>query len=121
PSKDKKNFYIFDVCGNLQIFNQQADTPSSGSAPGLNEKIFSLRVELIGELDRANPEDAMRNLRRETTEQLRARVASMPIENFLVRNKRRLVEKYTDPAAWEELDVAAQGELTREVAGLPSV
>ena len=31
------------------------------------------------------------------------------------------MEKYSDPAAWETLDVAAQGELTREVAGLPSV
>jgi type I restriction enzyme R subunit len=121
PGKDKKNFYIFDVCGNLEFFNQQADTRSGGSAPGLNEKIFSLRVELIAELDRANSEDSLRNLRRETAEQLRARVAAMPIENFLVRNKRRLVEKYTDPAAWEELDIATQGELIHEVAGLPSV
>ncbi len=121
PGKDKKNFYIFDVCGNLEFFSQPVNPPSGGSAPGLNEKIFGLRVELIGELDRANPEDALRQLRIGTAEQLRAHVATMPIENFLVRNKRRLVEKYSDPAAWDELDVAAQGELTREVAGLPSV
>lgn len=45
----------------------------------------------------------------------------MPVEDFLVRNKRRLVENYSHPGAWEQLNVAAQGELTREVAGLTSV
>jgi hypothetical protein len=45
----------------------------------------------------------------------------MPLENFLVRNKRRLVERYSNPGAWDQLDMTAQGELTREVAGLPSV
>jgi integrase len=67
------------------------------------------------------PEDELSTLRGTTATQLREHVAAMPIDNFLVRDKRRLVEKYSDPAAWEELDVAAQGELTREVAGLPSV
>lgn len=121
PGKDKKNFYIFDVCGNLEFFNQPVVTVSNGTAPGLNEKIFGLRVALIGELDQAESTDGLRQLRNGTAEQLRAHVSTMPVENFLVRNKRRLVEKYSDPEAWEQLDVAAQGELTREVAGLPSV
>lgn len=121
PGKDKKNFYIFDVCGNLEFFNQPVTTVSNGTAPGLNEKIFSLRVALIGELDQAESTDGLRQLRNGTVEQLRAQVSTMPVENFLVRNKRRLVEKYSDPGAWEALDVAAQGELTRELAGLPSV
>jgi type I restriction enzyme R subunit len=121
PGRDKKDFYIFDVCGNLEFFNQQTKTPSGGTAPGLDERIFGLRVELIGELDRSGSDDAMRRVRNGTAEQLREQVSAMPLENFLVRNKRRLVEKYANPTAWEQLDVAAQGELTREVAGLPSV
>ncbi len=44
----------------------------------------------------------------------------MPVENFLVRSKRQLVEKYTDAAAWQQLGIAEQGELIREIAGLPS-
>jgi type I restriction enzyme, R subunit len=119
--KEKHDFYIFDVCGNLEFFSQPIQTTGSGSAPGLNERIFGLRVDLIGELDRARtPEEAMKELRSATASQLREQVAAMPVENFLVRDKRRLVEKYSDPAAWEQLDMAAQGELTREVAGLPS-
>jgi type I restriction enzyme R subunit len=44
----------------------------------------------------------------------------MPIENFIVRPKRRLVEKYSEASTWEELGVIERGELVREVAGLPS-
>ena len=44
----------------------------------------------------------------------------MPLDNFIVRAKRRLVEKYSEPAAWEQLAIPEQGELVREVAGLPS-
>jgi type I restriction enzyme R subunit len=121
PGKDKKNFNIFDVCGNLEFFNQPVNTPSGGAAPGLNERIFGLRVELIAEIDRAKSDGALHQLRTGTADQLREQVSAMPLENFLVRNKRRLVEKYSDPGAWKQLDVTAQGELTREVAGLPSV
>jgi type I restriction enzyme R subunit len=51
---------------------------------------------------------------------LREQVAAMPPDNFLVRAKRRLVEKYSDQEAWNQLGVLEQGELVREVAALPS-
>ena len=122
PGKDKKTFRIFDVCGNLEFFNQRAETPAASAAPGLSERIFGLRVNLIDELDRAAmPDDSLVSLRAAMATLLREQVAAMPQENFLVRARRRLVEKYSDPGAWEQLDVVAQGELTREVAGLPTI
>ena len=106
------------MCGNLEFFNQRAETPAASAAPGLSERIFGLRVNLIDELDRAAmPDDSLVSLRAAMATLLREQVAAMPPENFLVRAKRRLVEKYSDPGAWEQLDVVAQGELTREVAG----
>jgi type I restriction enzyme, R subunit len=50
PGKDKQNFKIFDACGNLEFFNQPANTPSGGAAPGLNERIFGL-IELAGAME----------------------------------------------------------------------
>ena len=44
----------------------------------------------------------------------------MSIDNFIVRPKRRYVEKYADPGAWEGLDQSAKTELIQEVAGLPT-
>ncbi|MGH9893989.1 MAG: type I restriction-modification enzyme R subunit C-terminal domain-containing protein, partial [bacterium] len=42
------------------------------------------------------------------------------LENFVVRPKRRLVEKYARPESWGALSPAARDELAQEVAGLPS-
>src|ERR1039458_372292 len=47
-------------------------------------------------------------------------VAAMNVQNFIVRAKRRLVEKYAKSEAWGELNQEAFAELSHEVAGLPS-
>jgi len=44
----------------------------------------------------------------------------MNVNNFIVRPKRRLVEKYSDVAAWGALGENERDELMDEVAGLPS-
>jgi type I restriction enzyme R subunit len=44
----------------------------------------------------------------------------MNLDNFVVRPKRRLVERYSKPQAWAELRPDALDELARQVAGLPS-
>ncbi|HQN10000.1 MAG TPA: restriction endonuclease subunit R, partial [Thermoanaerobaculia bacterium] len=44
----------------------------------------------------------------------------MSLESFVVRPKRRLVEKYREPVAWTELSNVDRQELAAEVAGLPS-
>ncbi len=40
--------------------------------------------------------------------------------NFIVRPHRRLVERYSEPAAWESLTLENHSELEHHVAGLPS-
>ena len=44
----------------------------------------------------------------------------MNINNFVVRPKRRFVEKYASTNAWSQLDDVAYAELSHEVAGLPT-
>ena len=44
----------------------------------------------------------------------------MTLDNFIVRPKRRLVEKYQDQSAWERLPREARAELAEHLAGLPS-
>ena len=51
---------------------------------------------------------------------LHGEVAAMNVDNFVVRPRRRLVERYAKPDAWGNLQPAALTELAQEVAGLPS-
>lgn len=126
PDKHKEFFYIFDYCQNLEFFSQNPETIEGAVGESLGKRLFKTRLELISELDRKlsgvakeGPENEA-ELRREVAAMLQGEVAAMNVENFVVRAKRRLVEKYAKPEAWGELKLEAMTELAHEVAGLPS-
>jgi type I restriction enzyme R subunit len=59
-------------------------------------------------------------VRQATAALLHGEVAAMNIDNFIVRPRRRLVERYSKSAAWTRLPAEAVDELSRDIAGLPS-
>jgi type I restriction enzyme R subunit len=127
PGKDKEFFYIFDYCQNLEFFSQDPETVDGSLGESLGKRLFKTRLELISELDRKPSSEATAEapadadkLRREIASILHGEVAAMNVENFVVRTKRRLVEKYAKPESWSELKVEEHAELGRDVAGLPS-
>ena len=119
----KEYFYVFDFCQNFEFFNQNPDLSEGSSGASLSERLFAARVELVGELDRHAPsdgEDPAAILRRDIVVQLRAEVDGMNVENFIVRPKRRIVEKYRADNVWSKLGLDERTELTEHIAGLPS-
>jgi type I restriction enzyme, R subunit len=127
PGKDKEFFYLFDYCQNLEFFSQSPATTDGALAESLGKRLFKARLELIGEVDHPKApaggdkdKDPPTALRGEVAALLQDEVAAMNLDNFVVRPKRRLVEKYAKPEAWRELPGESLSELAREVAGLPS-
>jgi len=136
PGKDKALFYLFDYCQNLEYFGQNPETTEGALGASLGKRLFTARLELIGVLDKQSDavtgnrvqEQPMAYLeprtdaqvRHDTADRLHSEVAAMNVDNFVVRPKRRVVEKYAEPAAWRALSAEALTELTNEVAGLPS-
>lgn len=133
PGKDKENFFILDYCQNLEFFSQELPTSEGRIGESLGKRLFKARLELIGTLDKASSDEPVAegiaaepvatygtSLRSEVAGVLHSEVAAMNIDNFVVRPKRGLVEKYAKPEAWKSLDGESLSELAHEVAGLPS-
>ncbi|MDE0260186.1 MAG: DEAD/DEAH box helicase family protein [Gammaproteobacteria bacterium] len=135
PGRDKKLFYLFDYCQNLEYFSQEISATEGTVVDSLGKRLFNARLELIGELDRGHPADAApvrepiatydnpgttREVRATTAELLQREIAAMNLDNFVVRPHRQLVEKYARPEAWTTLPPEALAELSDEIAGLPS-
>lgn len=127
PGKDKEFFYIFDFCQNLEFFRANPQVAGDPLGVPLGKRLFLARLELIAALDhllpcpRPEPKPGTEaGLRASTADLLREEVAAMNVNNFIVRPKRKLVEKYSQAEAWEELPPEAHAELSGEVAGLPS-
>jgi type I restriction enzyme R subunit len=134
--QDKQFFYLFDYCQNLEFFQHNPETTDAPIGKSLGKQLFTARLELITELDKKVVEvgsttikapqvsdsepktDA--ELRQQVANLLHTEVAAMNSENFVVRPKRRLVEKYASCEAWVSLSDEDFTALSQEVAGLPS-
>ncbi len=135
PGNHKKFFYLFDYCQNLEYFSQNPETTEGAAGDSLGKRLFTARLEILGTLDKKL--NAGGHMVREpvatygepTTEAevrcaigelLHCEVAAMNLNNFVVRPRRRVVEKYARAEAWSTLSAGDLAELAHEVAGLPS-
>ncbi|EQD67816.1 type III restriction enzyme, res subunit, partial [mine drainage metagenome] len=66
------------------------------------------------------PPDSDDEVRAQIAALLHREVAAMNLGNFVVRPRRRSVEKYARPESWTILSPEALSELSHEVAGLPT-
>ena len=135
PGQDKAFFYLFDFCQNLEYFSQNPATTDGAIANSLSKRLFLARLEMIRELDKAaggassgvretaipggDPSNDV-EMRSSLAELLHGEVATMNLDNFVVRPKRRVVERYAKQDTWTALSDQDIEVLSREVAGLPS-
>ncbi|MCV9962701.1 DEAD/DEAH box helicase family protein [Pararhizobium sp. BT-229] len=140
PGEDKEFFRVFDYCQNLEFFKQNPKPDEGKNARSLSERLFAARFDLVRALDEKNElliKDVLREpdsdydagpdaapseekIRAGALEFLKTYVGTMNLDNFIVRGKRKLVEKYQAPEAWNTLSNAMRDELVDEVAPLPN-
>ncbi len=136
PGRHKTAFYLFDYCQNLEYFGQNPGADQGSAGQSLGMRLFIQRLELLAELDLRIPAGAAAGvrepegtygdpvndteLRRDVVTRLHAEVAAMNVENFVVRPKRRLVERFRDRSAWVTVTPSDRQELASQIAGLPS-
>jgi type I restriction enzyme R subunit len=117
PDDDKTCFYVYDYCGNFDFFALDLPAADGRLVDSLGKRLFTTRLELVATLDADHVEPELRN---DTVETLHAEVAAMNLDNFLVRPKRRVVEKFAEAEAWSTLEKEDLHTLATDVAGLPS-
>jgi len=140
PARDKEFFRVFDYCQNLEFFGANPELKEAGAPRSLSERLFAARLDLIQALDEkrgkagglaeaAEPYEAEGAPEAPPSEEavragalrvLQETVAALNLDNFLVRQQRRTVEKYRRPEAWARLDAESREELIETIAPLPS-
>lgn len=126
PGQHKREFYLFDLCQNLEFFRQNMKPPEPNASMPLGKRLFKARTDLILALDRAlgsrvgeggAPEWALRDA---TAGLLRDHVAGMSADNFLVRPFRKLVEDYSQAEVWASLGPLEAPGMVDALGDLPS-
>lgn len=132
PGQDKKDFFIFDFCQNLEFFSQDLEGSEGAVAQPLSQRLFNARLELIGLLDQRQQlsgvaEEAQQSfvltepvIRHDTAALLHSMVAGMSLNNFVVRPQRRWVETWAQPDAWKRPTTEQLAEVATHLSGLPT-
>ncbi len=134
PDEDKKNFFVFDFCQNLEYFSQNPAGTEGAAGEGLSTRLFKARLALLQALDQklqtgsalddAQPpyggHPSWQELRLATASHLHQWVAAMNMDNFIVRPQRQYVERYVQPQAWTMLTQDDVDVLHNRLATLPT-
>ncbi|MDR3470027.1 MAG: DEAD/DEAH box helicase family protein [Xanthobacteraceae bacterium] len=141
PGQDKEFFRVFDYCQNLEFFGANPELKEASAAKSLSERLFAARLDLVRALDKKH--ERQRELaegeaapyvaggagevppsepaiRADAIRTLQETVAGLNLDNFIVRQHRRAVEKYRASEAWTVIDDETREELVDEIAPLPS-
>ncbi len=116
--EDKKQFYIFDFCGNFEFFrmNQGKPVPNTISLSGA---IFALKAEIafkLQDLDYQTPD--LIAFRKTLVDDMAAKVRELNRDNFAVRQHLKYVELYADPGSYQALTYENILMMKRELAPL---
>ena len=126
PGQDKAVFSLFDYCQNLEFFSQELPATEGSLGASLSKRLFTARLELIGEPAKrkgtvpgvgevAEGAEGFGGPKSEgevasgTAGLLPEVVQAMNLENFVVRPRRRFVEKYAKSDSWSVLSMDALG------------
>jgi type I restriction enzyme R subunit len=132
PGQDKKDFFIFDFCQNLEFFSQELEGSEGALAQPLAQRLFNARLELLGVLDQrlatqgvaeAAPQPLVlteASIREDTAALLHSMVAGMSLANFVVRPQRRWVEAWAQADAWRQPTAEQLAEVSQHLSGLPT-
>ena len=140
PGQDKEFFRVFDYCQNLEFFGANPETEggrhgevavraavrgaarSGARARREDGEAGRLRARRPDALSAptAKPPPSEDEIRADALKTLQDTVAGLNLDNFIVRQHRRAVEKYREPEAWATIDDETREELVDEIAPLPS-
>lgn len=130
PRQDKKEFYVFDFCQNLEYFGQNPAGHEGSVQQSVSQQIFTAQVELLLGIDKAVGASAASEgddgttslpaLRDDLRTALHEKVAGMTLDNFVVRPHRPWVERFAERDAWTGLDEPTARDVVEHLAGLPT-
>ena len=114
---DKKSSSLRGVEGTANEEREIEGASGVLASTSLSQRISQLKDDATTYNPVTNPESSLRN---QIAQILYTEVAAMNCENFIVRPKRQLVEKYNNPETWRSLSEQDLTELSQEIAGLPA-
>ena len=117
--KDSQQFYIFDLCGNFEFFRLHAKGREVGAVSTLQERLFSIKLEIAYKLQEISFQtDELRAYREKLVRDLAAQVKALPREDFAVKQHLRIIDKYQSEEDFDTLTYENTLQIAEHIAPL---
>lgn len=115
--EDKKQFYIFDFCGNFEFFRVNAKGKEVPYTSSVQERIFDLKVQMIYKMQDIRYQTEELSAFRETLiSDTITKIKELNRENFSVKQRLKYVDMYSDAESYSALTPLDLQQLTEEIA-----
>ena len=119
--KDKKEFYIFDFCGNFEFFRMNKGRASVNSI-AVQGQIFKLKFEIVFKLQDLNYQtEELKKWRKQLVEELVDKVKELDRNKFDVHQHIKMVDLYSNPDNYNSLTYDDCLEVKEELVPLIKV
>ena len=117
---DKKEFYIFDWCGNFDFFGKNPKGKEPLPVISLTERLFNLRLDLATTLQHGHyqSDEFAKGLHDELKDILRNQIAGLSDANISVRQHWAIVDKFRKKESWEYVSSVDVIDLKEQAAPL---
>ncbi|WP_262711121.1 type I restriction-modification enzyme R subunit C-terminal domain-containing protein [Pedobacter frigidisoli] len=116
--KDKKEFYIFDYCGNIEFFGDNPKGIEPGATISITQRIFQLKVKLAVSLESLIEDDELNEFRNQLLDELLAEVIRLDENSFVNRPYLRLIKAFSDRNYWNNLTEDKVRSLDKTITAL---
>ncbi|WP_139840768.1 DEAD/DEAH box helicase family protein [Gottfriedia acidiceleris] len=105
PGLNKKEFYVFDFCKNIEFFEAFPEGKEAKAVIPLSTKLNEVKARLIFQLSQEEHKEDDNNLslRNSLVNEFLHNIKSLDKTHFLIKPYRAYVEKYENPVFWESL------------------
>ncbi|MCQ2380867.1 MAG: DEAD/DEAH box helicase family protein [Acidaminococcaceae bacterium] len=117
--EDKKNFYIFDFCGNFEFFRLHSKGKQAENGLSLAGQIFYLKAQIVLKLQDIDYQiEELQKFRNLLVSQMADKVRELNRDNFAVRQHLRYVDKFANADNYKLLCYADLQVFEEELAPL---
>lgn len=116
--EDKKQFYIFDFCGNFEFFRLNQGKPTANTL-ALQGIIFKLKLDIARKLQELEYQtEYLIDVRHSLVKDLSGKVSELNRDNFAVKQHLKYVDTYSQPDNYKSLSYEDTLTITEELSPL---
>lgn len=118
PGQDKKEFYIFDYCGNLEFFGHNPKGVEPGATFSLTQRVFLLKTQLAVCLEKFVTDDDLNDFRNSLLDELHQEILALDCDSFVNRPHLRSIDTFSDRNYWNHLTEEKVREIEKNILSL---